>query len=82
MKTFSNMKINHGLQHLGGTLRSGNKADLVVEFEALPRPVAGNPQVTAKILDGDVIVLMLYPRNSKTFEDYCKIYSVGCLHPR
>ena len=66
----------------GGTLRSGNKADLLVEFEALPRPVAGNPQVTAKILDGDVIVLMLYPRNSKTFEDYCKIYSVGCLHPR
>jgi len=46
----------------GGTLRSGD----------LARPVAANPQVTAKILDGAVIVQMLSPRNSQTFEDYSK----------
>ena len=44
----------------GGTLRSGD----------LARPVAANPQVTAKILDGAVIVQMLSPRNSQTFEDH------------
>ena len=56
----------------GVTLRSANKADLLVELEALVRPVAANPQVTAKILDGAVIVQMLSPRNSQTFEDYSK----------
>jgi len=56
----------------GVTLRSGNKAGLLVELEALVRPVAANPQVTAKILDGAVIVQMSSPRNSQTFEDYSK----------
>ena len=57
----------------GRTLRSGNKADLLVEIEALARPVTVNPQVTAKIMDGAVIIQMLSPRNSQTFEDYSKI---------
>ena len=56
----------------GGSLRSGNKADLLVELEALAQPVDANPQVTAKILDDAVIVQMLSPRNSHTFEDYSK----------
>ena len=34
--------------------------------------MAANPQVTAKILDGAVIVQMLSPINSQTFEDYSK----------
>ena len=38
----------------------------------MARPVAANPQVTANILDGAVIVQMLSPRNSQTFEDYSK----------
>ena len=56
----------------GGALRPGNKADLLVELEAMARPVDTTPQVTAKILDGAVIVQMLSPRNSQTFEDYSK----------
>ena len=39
----------------GGALRSGNKADLLIELEALAQPVDANPQVTAKILDGVVL---------------------------
>ena len=56
----------------GGTLRSGNKADLLVELEALARPVAANPHVTATIRDGAVIVQLLSPRNYQTVEDYSK----------
>ena len=34
--------------------------------------MAANPQVTAKIRDGAVIVQMLSPRNYQTVEDYFK----------
>lgn len=55
-----------------GDMRSGNKADLLSELESLAQPAEARPQVTALILDGAVIVQMLSPGTSQTFDDYVK----------
>lgn len=53
-----------------GEMRSGNKADLLVQLEAQAEPVDTVPKATAMIIDGAVTVQMLSPRTSKTFKDY------------
>ena len=53
-----------------GEMRSGNKADLLSQLETLAQPPDSTPQVTAVLLDGAMVIQMLKPGISKTFEDY------------
>lgn len=53
-----------------GQIRSGKKADLLVILKK--STVHQQPNVDAKILDGAVIVNMLPPGKSETFEEYAK----------
>lgn len=52
-----------------GKLRLGSKSDLL---SCLKGEHQDRPNVSATIVDGAVIVQMLEPRTSKTFEDYAK----------
>ncbi|KAH3816089.1 hypothetical protein DPMN_117597 [Dreissena polymorpha] len=51
-------------------MRSGTKADLLSVLESHSRRLETTPTVTVNILDGAMLVQMLQPRGSKTFQDY------------
>jgi len=53
-----------------GEMRSGTKADLLSVLESHSRRLETTPRVTVNILDGAMLVQMLQPRGSKTFQDY------------
>ena len=79
-----------------GEMRSGNKAELLVQLETLGTVPEVTPSVTAMIMDGAMIAQMLVPGTPDTFSDYVNcvssIYSLpigqcsktgcslGCLH--
>ena len=66
---YENQPWPPSLSHMG-SLRGGEKADLV---KCLPNPSTTNtesPKVDAVILDGAVIVQMLPPKTALTFEEY------------
>ena len=56
----------------GGDLKQAVKPDLVECLEKLVPPVKMSPHVDVKVLDGAVIVHLLKPQGSRTFEEYSK----------
>ena len=55
----------------GGKQRIGTKADLLHCFEScVASKPQSTPEVDAIILDGAVVVHMLHPGTSKTFQEY------------
>ena len=53
-----------------GEMRSGTKTDLMDILEAYLYYPDTTPSVTANILDGAMLVQMLHPKGSITFQDY------------
>ena len=56
-----------------GDLRSGNKANLLSCLKSTIESEDASPTVHAKVLDGAVVVQMLSPGASRTFEDYAAL---------
>jgi len=55
-----------------GKLRTGKKSDLLQCLTQDNTP-ADAPDVDVMVLDGAVLVNILHPRKSKTFEEYAKL---------
>ena len=53
-----------------GNLRTGSKADILECLSKVVPPVTDAPTVDAKVLDGSVIVHLLQPGATKTFQEY------------
>lgn len=61
-------------------MRAGSKADLLQKIQALTRPSEFVPSSTTIDLDGAVVIQMLQPRNSRTFEEYIEtMYIPMCM---
>ena len=59
------------LSHMG-QLRQGKKSDLLDCLEKCVPSIQDYPQVDVQVFDGPVIIHMLKPGGSRTFEDYAK----------
>lgn len=58
-----------------GKLRKGNKSDFLQCLEELEENEAVTPVVTAKVIDGAVLVQMTPPRDVQTFGEYSKEFA-------
>ena len=58
-----------------GKLRKGNKSDFLHCLEDLEENETIAPVVTAKVIDGAVLVQMMPPKNVKTFGEYSKEFA-------
>ena len=58
-----------------GKLRKGNKSDFLHCLEDLEESETIAPVVTAKVIDGAVLVQMMPPKNVKTFGEYSKEFA-------